>query len=116
MASATARPKACLRKMPLTERAFWPRQPSPWPTPMMRRQRPATSPKVEPPLDLTKMLDSDGVTDPQSGLPIGSQVDASPARLPTRTVLRGRLVTIAPIDPAEHEQALYEGTHGRGRE
>jgi RimJ/RimL family protein N-acetyltransferase len=62
------------------------------------------------------MRDSDGVTDPQSGLPIGPQVDASPARLPTRTVLRGRLVTIAPIDPAEHEHALYEGTHGRGRE
>ena len=49
------------------------------------------------------MLDSDGVTDPQSGLPIGPQVDASPARLPTRTILRGRLVTIAPLDPAGHE-------------
>jgi RimJ/RimL family protein N-acetyltransferase len=62
------------------------------------------------------MLDSDGVTDPQSGLPIGPQVDASPARLPTRTILRGRLVTIAPLDPAGHEEALYAGTHGQGSE
>ena len=62
------------------------------------------------------MLDSDGVTDPQTGLPIGPRVDASPARLPRRTILRGRLVTIAPLDPAGHEEALYEGTHGQGRE
>jgi RimJ/RimL family protein N-acetyltransferase len=68
------------------------------------------------PLDRTKIMDSDGVTDPQTGLSIGPQVDASPARLPRRTILRGRLVTIAPLDPAGHEEALYEGTHGQGRE
>ena len=59
---------------------------------------------------------SDGVTDPQSGLPIGPQVDASPARLPTRQFCAAAWSRLLPIDPAEHEEALYEGTHGRGRE
>jgi RimJ/RimL family protein N-acetyltransferase len=30
--------------------------------------------------------------------------------------LRGRLATVAPLDPATHAQAIYEGTHGPDRE
>jgi RimJ/RimL family protein N-acetyltransferase len=51
--------------------------------------------------------------DPQSGLPIGTQVDPSPARRPQRTILAGHRVTVAPLDPATHADSLYEGTHGR---
>jgi RimJ/RimL family protein N-acetyltransferase len=51
---------------------------------------------------------------PASDLPIGPAVDASPARRPRRTVLRGRWVTVAPLDPAAHADALFEGTHGPG--
>ncbi|HEX9412973.1 MAG TPA: GNAT family protein [Ktedonobacterales bacterium] len=51
-------------------------------------------------------------TDPESGLPIGTQVDPSPARRPQRTILAGHRVTVAPLDPATHADSLYEGTHG----
>ena len=30
--------------------------------------------------------------------------------------MRGRLATVAPLDPAAHEQTLFEGTHGPDRE
>jgi RimJ/RimL family protein N-acetyltransferase len=52
----------------------------------------------------------------QSGLPIGPAVDPSSARVPGRTILRGRIVTLMPLDPAAHEHALYEGTHGPDKE
>ena len=51
-------------------------------------------------------------TDPESGLPIGTQVDPSPARHPQRTTLVGHRVTVAPLDPATHADSLYESTHG----
>jgi len=57
-------------------------------------------------------LPSDSITDPASGLPIGPRIDASPARRPERIVLRGRWVTIAPLDPARHEESLFAGMHG----
>ena len=43
---------------------------------------------------------------------IGPRVDGSPARPPGRTALPGRSVTLAPLDPAAHADALYEGTRG----
>jgi RimJ/RimL family protein N-acetyltransferase len=35
---------------------------------------------------------------------------------PLHTRLRGRLVTLTAVNPAEHEEALYEGTHGVEKE
>jgi RimJ/RimL family protein N-acetyltransferase len=52
------------------------------------------------------------VIHPASGMPVGPEVDASPAARPSRTVLRGRFVTMVPLDPSQHSDALYEGTHG----
>jgi RimJ/RimL family protein N-acetyltransferase len=52
----------------------------------------------------------------QSGMPVGPEVDASPAPNPSRTALRGRLVTVVPLDPSRHGDALYEGTHGPDKE
>ena len=54
------------------------------------------------------------IEDAKSGavLPIGPQVDASAAKRPGRTTLRGRLVTLAPLDPTAHGDALYAATRG----
>ena len=62
------------------------------------------------------MTPADSVIHPKSGLPIGAEIDASAAQPPARTTLRGRLTTVAPLDPAAHEQTLFEGTHGPDRE
>ncbi len=43
-------------------------------------------------------------------------VDPAPAKMPSRVRLEGRLVSITPLDPAAHADALYEGTHGDGRD
>jgi RimJ/RimL family protein N-acetyltransferase len=43
---------------------------------------------------------------------IGPRVDPSPARRPGRTTLKGRQVTLEPLDPAAHGDALHEGTRG----
>jgi RimJ/RimL family protein N-acetyltransferase len=59
---------------------------------------------------------ADSIMSPASDLPIGPAVDAAPARLPARTLLRGRWVTVAPLDPPTHTEALFEGTHGPGKE
>ena len=45
-------------------------------------------------------------------MPIGPRVDSSPARRPGRTMLPGRSVTLAPLDPQAHGDALYEGIRG----
>lgn len=45
-------------------------------------------------------------------LPVGAIVDAHPARHPGPATLMGRLVTVAPLDPAVHAPDLYAGTHG----
>lgn len=62
------------------------------------------------------MTSLDSVIHPNSGLPIGPEIDPSPAQRPGRTTLRGRLVAVAPLDPAAHAEALYAGTHGSDRE
>ena len=43
---------------------------------------------------------------------IGPRVEGSPARRPVRTTMPGRVVTLAPLDPRAHGDALYEGTRG----
>jgi RimJ/RimL family protein N-acetyltransferase len=65
---------------------------------------------------MTKLSALNSVVHSQSGLPIGPELDASPSRRPDRTILRGQLVTIAPLDPAGHAEALYAGTHGRDQD
>jgi RimJ/RimL family protein N-acetyltransferase len=49
---------------------------------------------------------------PEIAMPIGPSADAAPARRPVRTTLQGRMVTLAPLDPGAHADALYEGTRG----
>ena len=51
-------------------------------------------------------------SEPKLGLP----VDPAPARPPQPTTLRGRLVTLVPLDPAAHAVSLYEASHGPERE
>jgi RimJ/RimL family protein N-acetyltransferase len=51
-------------------------------------------------------------SEPQLGLP----VDPAPARPPQPTTLRGRFVTLVPLDPAAHAVSLYEASHGPERE
>jgi RimJ/RimL family protein N-acetyltransferase len=43
-------------------------------------------------------------------------IDASPAKIPSRVRLEGRLVTIAPLDAAAHTGSLFEGSHGNGKD
>jgi RimJ/RimL family protein N-acetyltransferase len=45
-------------------------------------------------------------------MPIGPLVEGSPARRPQRTTLPGRVVTLGPLDPEAHGDALYEGIRG----
>jgi RimJ/RimL family protein N-acetyltransferase len=44
--------------------------------------------------------------------PIGPPVDPRPAARPQRVTLTGRFVTLAPLDPARHAVALYDGANG----
>ncbi|HEY3454604.1 MAG TPA: GNAT family protein [Bryobacteraceae bacterium] len=39
-------------------------------------------------------------------------VDAAPAKRPERTILEGRYVTLAPLDPGLHGEDLWEATQG----
>lgn len=50
--------------------------------------------------------------DPGTGLPVGSPVALSPARLPGRSTTEGRYVTLVPLDPTAHGDALWEATRG----
>jgi len=43
-------------------------------------------------------------------------LDVTPAPLPRRQTLQGRFVSIEPLDPLAHADALYAGTHGDDRE
>jgi len=45
-------------------------------------------------------------------LDLGPSVDPSPATLPQPVTLRGRFVTLVPLDPIGHAQSLYEKSHG----
>jgi RimJ/RimL family protein N-acetyltransferase len=47
---------------------------------------------------------------------IGPPVDSTPARAPQRIPLKGRLVSLVPLDPAAHAASLYEASHGPERE
>jgi RimJ/RimL family protein N-acetyltransferase len=44
--------------------------------------------------------------------PVGPPVDARPARRPERVVLRGRFVTLVPLDAERHADALFDGVNG----
>jgi RimJ/RimL family protein N-acetyltransferase len=44
--------------------------------------------------------------------PIGDVVELRPARRPARTTLSGRWVSLAPLDPAIHADALFEAANG----
>jgi RimJ/RimL family protein N-acetyltransferase len=43
-------------------------------------------------------------------------LDSSPARLPLRQTHEGRVVRLEPLAAAAHAEALYDGTHGVGKE
>jgi len=43
-------------------------------------------------------------------------IDPDPAKLPSRTTLVGRLVSLVPLDASAHATALYEASHGEGKE
>lgn len=45
-------------------------------------------------------------------LPIGPVVDAHPAKRPERVTIKGRWVTLAPLNANAHVEALYEGSNG----
>ena len=44
--------------------------------------------------------------------PIGPLVDAHPAKRPERVTLKGRWVTLVPLDAEKHAEALYSGSNG----
>jgi RimJ/RimL family protein N-acetyltransferase len=44
--------------------------------------------------------------------PIGPSIDAHPAKRPERVTLKGRWITLVPLDPHAHAKALYEGSNG----
>ncbi len=52
------------------------------------------------------------MTTPPTTQPIGPLVDSHPAKRPARVTLEGRWITLVPLDPHVHAQALYEGSNG----
>jgi RimJ/RimL family protein N-acetyltransferase len=52
------------------------------------------------------------VADPLSGLPIGQEVAAHPARHPERRVMDGRFIRLEPLDAERHTASLWRETHG----
>jgi RimJ/RimL family protein N-acetyltransferase len=54
--------------------------------------------------------------DPGTDLPIGANVDPSPARLPQRSTLEGRYISVAPLDPKVHGDALWQNLRGTQNE
>jgi RimJ/RimL family protein N-acetyltransferase len=44
--------------------------------------------------------------------PIGPLIDSHPAKRPERVTLKGRRVTLEPLDAKAHGEALYEGSNG----
>ena len=44
--------------------------------------------------------------------PLGPPIDAHHARRPERITLKGRWITLAPLDAEKHAEALYEGSNG----
>jgi RimJ/RimL family protein N-acetyltransferase len=56
------------------------------------------------------------VIHPPSGLPIGPEVDRTPAKRPARVTITGQYVSVVALDAASHAQTLYEGTHDANKE
>jgi RimJ/RimL family protein N-acetyltransferase len=55
------------------------------------------------------------MTGPAADRPIGPLVDAHPAKRPERATMKGRWVTLVPLDAEKHSEALYAGSHGETR-
>jgi RimJ/RimL family protein N-acetyltransferase len=53
---------------------------------------------------------------PQPALPIGPPAEAHSARRPERVTLKGRWITLTPLDAEKHAEALYAASHGEGRD
>ena len=51
-----------------------------------------------------------------TGLPVGLQVDTSPAKRPQRIRLEGRYVALEPLDAARHADSLYTLSAGRAND
>jgi RimJ/RimL family protein N-acetyltransferase len=49
---------------------------------------------------------------PEMAYPIGPEVNPAPAKRPERSTFQGRLVTLTPLDPVAHGDALYDATRG----
>ena len=49
---------------------------------------------------------------PRPAQPIGPVVGSSPGKRPERVTLRGRWITLAPLDAEKHAEALFEGANG----
>jgi RimJ/RimL family protein N-acetyltransferase len=47
---------------------------------------------------------------------LGRAVDSTPAKPPERITLPGKIVTLEPVDVNAHAEALYEDSHGPGKE
>ena len=52
------------------------------------------------------------MTDAPTHQPIGPLVDARPGKRPERVTLKGRWITLAPLDAEKHADALFEGANG----
>jgi RimJ/RimL family protein N-acetyltransferase len=52
------------------------------------------------------------MTSAPASQPIGPLVNAHPAKRPERVTLKGRWVTLVPLDAAAHAEALYGGSNG----
>jgi RimJ/RimL family protein N-acetyltransferase len=52
------------------------------------------------------------MTDAPAARPIGPLVESHPAKRPERVTLKGRWVTLAPLDAAAHSKDLFEGSSG----
>jgi len=50
--------------------------------------------------------------DQRSTQPLGALVDAQTAKRPERTTLRGRTVTLVPLDAEAHADVLFRGANG----
>jgi len=54
--------------------------------------------------------------DPSTSLPVGPEVDPSPTRLPERSPILGRYVSLAPLDAKVHGENLWENLRGTENE
>jgi RimJ/RimL family protein N-acetyltransferase len=54
--------------------------------------------------------------DPTTDLPIGPEVDPSPAKLPQRSPMAGRYISLAPLDAMAHGESLWENLRGTENE